>query len=230
MNSTVLTDNISYLLWGNFPHGPIQGLALTLMISLSAGLFAFLLSLIASSILTLTNNWLSSVLACCLSFLRAIPVLMLIFWAYFLLPVFYNIEIPGVLLVIIALSLTSTAYMTNSLLACIAALGRGQQAAGQSLGLSPWQIVCYILFPQAIRNAVPALVNQFITLIKDSSLAYIVNVAELCFLVNQVNGQYYGTATIELLFFMGTCYLLVCSLLDWLANYYLISKNIYNNR
>ena len=80
-----------------------------------------------------------------------------------------------------ALALIASAYLAHAVKAGIAAIGPGQWQAGLSLGLTRWQTLRMIVLPQALRMMVPSFINQWISLIKDTSLAYIVGVGELTF-------------------------------------------------
>lgn len=94
MDFTIIHDNLSYLLWGQFPDGPLGGAALTLLMSLIAGLASAILGTLLGVALAMSRGWLGAVLATVLGFFRAIPVIMLIFWTYFLLPIVFGVDIP----------------------------------------------------------------------------------------------------------------------------------------
>ena len=103
-------------------------------------------------------------------FVRNIPLLLIMFFVYFGLPAF-QVTLTERLAAVLALSLYSGAYMTEIFRAGILAIGRGQVEAGQALGLTGFQISRTVVLPQAFRVVLPSLGNQFISLIKDSSLA-----------------------------------------------------------
>lgn len=218
MDFSIIWDNFHYLALGAYPHGSIGGAVLTIFISLCAGLCATLLGLLWGVSLVMYNNWLTKLLLWVLGFFRAIPVIMLIFWVYFLLPILFNIEAPASASVIAALTLIYAAYLANIIKAGIVALGDGQWQAGLSLGLNRWQVLALIILPQAIRMMVPSIVNQWIALIKDSSLAYIINVTELTYIATQINGDNYGVYSVEIFMFIGASYFLFCLLVDATAN------------
>ncbi len=217
MDYAVIIDNWRYLLWGTFPDGPLGGAALTLLISLVAGFISIILSVIFGVMLAMLRGFWAYVLVVVLGFFRAIPVIMLIFWIYFLLPIVFDVDIPEITTVVCALALISCAYLAYSLKAGILAIGVNQWHAGLSLGLSHWQVLIFIVLPQALRMMVPSFINQWISLIKDTSLAYIVGVNELTFLATQVNNRsmvYPG----EVFSFVALIYFIFCLTLDLLAN------------
>ena len=107
MDFSFLADDWHYLLWGTFPEGPPGGALLTLLLSAGAGLASAGLGLVFGVLLVWLQGPALAVLSVVLGFLRAIPVLMLIFWTYFLLPMLFGIEVPGVFSVMAALALVA---------------------------------------------------------------------------------------------------------------------------
>ena len=85
-----------------------------------------------------------------------------------------------------------------------------------ALGLTRWGALRYVVLPQALQMMLPSFINQWVTLIKDSSLAYIVGVPELSFLATQVNARVM-VAPAEIFLFVGAIYWLLCSALDTAA-------------
>ncbi|EFL91605.1 putative amino acid transport system permease [Candidatus Regiella insecticola LSR1] len=217
MDFTIITDNWRYLLWGGFPELPLGGAALTLLISLMAGLASAILGTLLGVLLAMTTGFWGQILAAVLGFFRAIPVIMLIFWTYFLLPIIFGVDIPEITTVVCALMLITSSYLAHAVKAGILAVGAGQWQAGLSLGFNRWQVLLFIILPQALRMMVPSFVNQWIALIKDTSLAYIVGVNELTFLATQVNNRSM-VYPMEIFLFVGCIYFVLCLLLDFLVN------------
>ncbi|MEC5344157.1 amino acid ABC transporter permease [Brenneria populi] len=217
MDFTIIRDNFAYLMWGAFPDGPLGGAALTLAISLLAGIASAVLGTVMGVALAMSRGWCAALLATILGFLRAIPVIMLIFWTYFLLPILFGVEIPEITTVVCALALIASAYLAHGVKAGIAAIGRGQWQAGLSLGFGRWRVLWHIVLPQALRMMVPSFINQWISLIKDTSLAYIVGVGELTFLATQVNNRSM-VYPMEVFLFVALVYFVFCLSLELLAN------------
>ncbi len=218
MDFTVVRDSLGYLLWGTFPDGPIGGAALTLLMSLAAGVASAVLGTIAGIVLAMSRGQVAALMALVLGFFRAIPVIMLIFWTYFLLPMVFDIDVPAIATVICALTLISAAYLAHSVSAGIRAIAVGQWLAGLSLGFTRWEVLRHIVLPQALRMMTPSFINQWIALIKDTSLAYIVGVGELTFLATQVNNRSMIYPT-EIFLFIAGVYLVFCASLDIAAHY-----------
>ncbi len=110
---------------------------------------------------------------------RGTPMLIQIVFATLVLPTTLGIKVSLFWGVVWAIALNSGAYIAQIIKSGINSVSQGQREAGKTLGLSNMQIVWYIVLPQAIRVVLPALGNEFITLVKDSSLASIVGVQEL---------------------------------------------------
>lgn len=218
MDFSFLSQDMGYLLWGTFPEGPPGGALLTLIISVVSGVCSAVLGLVFGVLLVMLRGWPQRVLEGVTEFLRAIPVLMLIFWVYFLLPVVLKWSVPGVFSVMLALALVSAAYLAHGVAAGIRGIAVQQWDAGMALGMTRWQTLRYVVLPQALRIMLSSFVNQWATLIKDSSLAYIVGVEELSLLATRVNAQIMLYPA-EVFIFVGGVYWLLCSAIDVLAGW-----------
>ncbi|MDR5836010.1 amino acid ABC transporter permease [Caballeronia sp. LZ034LL] len=208
---------LRYLLLGAFPAGPLGGVALTVTLSVLSAILAALIGLAGGIALAMTHGVAHLALTAVVAFFRAIPVLMLIFWTFFLIPVLLHIDVPGLATVVCALALIGGAYLSHSVHAGIAAIGEGQRQAALSLGLTPWQALREVVLPQAVRVMMPSFVNQWVSLIKDTSLAYIVGVPEFTFLANQLNNRLMIYPA-QIFLFVGIVYLALCGALQWIAH------------
>lgn len=112
------------------------------------------------------------------SMMRGTPLLVQVFIIYYGLPSI-GISFEPLTAGIIALSLNAGAYISESLRGAIQGISAGQWSAGYSLGLNYWQNLRYVVLPQALRLAVPAMSNSLISLIKDTSLVSVITVTEL---------------------------------------------------
>lgn len=217
MDFSIITDNWQYLLFGAYPDGPLEGAALTLIMSILAGAASIVLGTLGGIALAMLRGFWMNLFAVVLGFFRAIPVIMLIFWTYFLLPIVFGTEIPGVAAVVCALALITSAYLAHGVKAGILAIGQGQWNAGLSLGFNRWQVLWNVVLPQALRMMVPSFINQWVALIKDTSLAYIVGVAELSFLATQVNNREM-IYPLEVFLFVAFIYFVMCLSVEIIAN------------
>ena len=154
-----------------------------------------------------------------LNFIRGMPLLMVIFWMYFLLPAIMGATVTESWTVIAALTIFTSAYMSQIVKAGVESIPRGQTEAGLSTGLKPWQVMIFIVLPQGLRNMIPSFVNQFVSMIKDTSLAFIVGVSELTHVATQINNRTMIYPT-EIFAFIAVVYFIICyaftSLSRWL--------------
>lgn len=217
MDFSVIANNLPYFLLGAWPDGPLGGAALTLVLSLSSALASGVLGLALGVALATTHGLAHQGLVLVLGFFRAIPVLMLIFWTYFLLPIVFGFDVPGVGTVMAALSLIGGSYLAHSVYAGITSLPPGQWQAAAALGLRRTQVLRYVILPQALPVMLPSFLNQWIALIKDSSLAYVVGVGELSFVAAQVSNREMVYPT-EIFLFVALIYFVICSSLELGAN------------
>ena len=111
--------------------------------------------------------------------IRGTPLLIQIFLIYFALPVVLGMHINPFVAAVTACGINSGAYVSEIFRAGIQSIDIGQMEAGRSLGLTWWQTMYYILVPQAFRNILPPLGNEFITMLKDSSLVSVIGFEEL---------------------------------------------------
>jgi len=116
------------------------------------------------------------------NFFRSMPLILVIFWFYFLVPFIVGQPVGGFYSVLIAFILFEAAYYCEIIRAGISSVGHGQVAAGRALGLNYGQIMRYVVLPQAFRNMIPVLLTQAIVLFQDTSLVYVVGLHD--FLVN----------------------------------------------
>jgi polar amino acid transport system permease protein len=117
---------------------------------------------------------------------RSIPILVMILWVYYGLPVVLNIEIGVFMAGVVALSLCDSAFEAEIFRAGIQSIERGQIEAADSLGLSYVSKMRYVVLPQAIRRILPPLANQFIYMLKTSALVSIIGLADLTRQANEL--------------------------------------------
>lgn len=216
---TVIYTNLTYFMIGSYPHGKLGGVALTLYLAVVSCLLSFVGGLILGLLSVSNVRVVKYVTMTVINAIRGIPLLMVIFWMYFLAPALLGHAVPEAQTVIIALTLFTSAYMAQIVRAGIEGIPKGQTEAAISTGLHPWQAMLYIVLPQGLRNMVPSFVNQFVSMIKDTSLAFIVGVSELTHVATQINNRTMVYPT-EIFFFIAVIYFIICyaftSLSRWL--------------
>jgi polar amino acid transport system permease protein len=229
LDFTVIAKNWDYFLWGRTFQGVLGGLLLTVLMALAAGVLSLALGLGLAFTSWLGPRWLRQTLRFFADVVRAIPLIFVIFWIYFLVPALFKTEIPGALSVILALAWFSSGAVMHSTLAGLEALPKGHREAGLASGLTETQVFGDILLPQALRNLVPSYVNLFASMIKDTSLAFIMNVPELTMTASQVNtrAQIYPA---EIFLFTALVYFILCSGLSGIESLIGTGSSVRKNR
>ena len=169
--NTLLNPEVLNSLW----QGARLTLALTLLASLG-GLLLGLLAAVAKSSRVWPLRWLA---VAYIELFRGTPLLVQLFFLYFALPQLTHVALPAFTTAVIGLSLFAGAYTAEIVRGSLLAVAPGQREAASALGLSPARVLFEIQLPQATRVALPALGNQFIGLLKDTSLASVITVTEL---------------------------------------------------
>jgi glutamate transport system permease protein len=162
-----------------------RGLRATLTAAAIAMPMALVLALALAALRAAGPRWLGRPAAVLIEFLRGMPVLLMMFFGLLAL------GLPAIGAVVFGLVLYNAAIVAEILRAGLAALPRGQVEAGTAIGLTRWQTLRLIQFPQVIRLMLPSLISQFVVLLKDSSLGFIVGYPELLRTM-QLNYSYFG--------------------------------------
>lgn len=215
---SVINENLVYFMIGRYPHGPLGGIALTLYLAAVSGVLSFIGGLVLGLLSLSRRRWLRYPVEVFIQLVRGMPLLMVIFWLYFLLPAALGHPVAENWTVIAALTVFTSAYLSQIVRAGISAVPAGQREAAISNGLSSRQAMVYVILPQALRNMIPSFVNQFVSLIKDTSLAFIVGVAELTHIATQVNNRTLVHPA-EIFLFVAAVYFVICYALTAYSRY-----------
>lgn len=209
LDFTVVWTNIMHFLVGRYPNGPIGGLSLTLYLAVVSLIFSFIGGLILGLMCVSSRRLIRYPTKVVVNAVRGVPLLMVIFWMYFAMPLLTGGRVPESWTIIAALSLFTSAYMSQIVQAGIEGIPRGQTEAALSTGLHPLHALLFVVLPQALRNMIPSFVNQFVSMIKDTSLAFIVGVAELTQVATQVNNRSMIYPA-EIFLFIAVVYFIIC--------------------
>jgi glutamine transport system permease protein len=178
------------LIWDYAPYF-LQGTLLTIGLSIAGILLGTVLGLLVGLGEMVRNKVIASPFRIYVTLFRGTPLLVQIMIIHFgVVPLFIN-STNGIVTGIVALSLNSAAYIAEIFRAGIQSLERGQMEAARSLGMTHSQAMKLVIIPQAFKRMIPALGNEFIVLIKDSSLVSIVAAPELMYWGRAMQGQYY---------------------------------------
>lgn len=157
----------------------LMGAGVTVKITAMSVLLGILIGLFVGIARISTNRAVQLVAAVYVDFLRGTPLLVQIFLVYFALPVVTGQRIDPFIAAIASCSINSSAYVAEIFRAGIQSIDKGQMEAGRSLGMTWVQTMRYIIVPQAARRVIPPLGNEFIALLKDSSLVSVIGFEEL---------------------------------------------------
>ena len=178
-----------------------QGVLYTVMLSFFTVLFGFILALLLALLRRSKSAIPRGLAAAYVEFIRGTPMLVQLFIVFYgifarnalgkFLPtttILGYIDLSRFIPGIVALSLNSGAYLSETIRAGIASIDYGQTEAARSLGMSQLKTMRFIVLPQAIKNILPAIANEFVTIIKESSICYTIGVQDIMSAVAAVKG------------------------------------------
>jgi polar amino acid transport system permease protein len=205
----VVYEGIAFLSLGGF--------LLTMVLSVIVVVVCFFVGLVFGLMRTSHNPLIRYPAMIYIEIIRGGPLLMVIFWFYFMLPqVFRNLQgLPQAefFFATVAMIAFYGAAMAEVIRAGILSIPHGQTEAAISTGLTPAQAFLWVVMPQALKNMIPAIVGTFIAVVKDTSLVYLIGVAELTRTVLQVSNRVMN-APMELFTFAAVVYFVPCWLLS----------------
>jgi len=178
--------------FGGVPYPDWRGLMLTLFLSIGGILLSFPLGVLLALGRRSTFPAIRALSVAYIELIRGVPLITLLFMAFLVLGFFLppGTQTPSLVArALIAFVLFTAAYVAEVVRGGLQAVPNEQVEAAQALGLSPVKITALIVLPQALRAVIPAMVGQFISLFKDTSLAASIGLAELLRVAEQINGQ-----------------------------------------
>ncbi|EEL52133.1 MULTISPECIES: amino acid ABC transporter permease [Bacillus cereus group] len=166
----------------------LKGLLVTLEIAVIAILLSFIIGSVVGTLRYTKIPVVSQLLALIVEIIRNLPLLLIIFFTYFALPE-AGLKLEITTAAIVALTIFEAAMISEIVRSGLLSIEKGQIEAARASGLSYAQTLWYIILPQALRRMVPPLVSQFISLLKDTSLAVVISLPELMHNAQIINGQ-----------------------------------------
>ena len=157
----------------------IKGAGLTLELTVVAIVFGILLGLILALGRLSRNAIINNLSRLYIWFFRGTPLLLQIFFIYYALPTISPIKLNSLPAAFLALGLNSGAYLAEIIRGAIQSIDKGQMEASKALGMSYYQAMLRIIIPQSYRRLIPPVGNEFIALLKDSSLVSVISMTEL---------------------------------------------------
>lgn len=185
----------------------LEGFLVTLEVAAASIALSFLVGCVAGTLRYMKIPVVSPIVACLVEFVRNLPLLLIIFFTFFALPE-VGIKLNVTQAAIAALTVFESAMISEIVRSGLNSIPKGQVEASRASGLSPVRTLWHIVLPQGLRRMVPPLVSQFISLLKDTSLAVIISLPELVHNSNIVIGHNYLTA-IPILLLVAVLYFCV---------------------
>ncbi|QUG76223.1 ABC transporter permease subunit [Erwinia sp. E602] len=226
---TILQQNGMLFLMGQYPNGPLGGVLCTLLVSLSAIVLALPVGVLLGMARISPFRILRWPATAWVYVLRGVPLLMVVFWTYFCVPLVLGHTLSGFGTMLCTLVVYESAYIAEIVRAGIQALPKGQYEASRALGMSYTRTFRQVILPQALFNMLPSLVSQLVSIIKDSTLGYVINVPELTYAANQVNNQLL-TKPFQVFAIVAISYYIICFSLTWFAGWLERRINARRNR
>lgn len=195
----------------------LQGLWVTIYVSLISIALSFVVGLVFGFIRNMKIKYVSAIVGFCIDIIRNLPLLLIIFFTYFGLPELGIITNPTVAS-IIALVVFEGAMLAEIVRSGINAVPIGQMEGARSNGMTYMQAMIHVVLPQALHKMIPALLSQFVSLVKDTSLATIIVLPELLFHAQIIYSQN-STYLIPMYLIISVMYFIVCFSLSMVAGH-----------
>lgn len=201
-------DNLRYL---------FGGLGITLLVSVVSIVGSFIIGSILGVIRYVKIKYVSAVIGVIIDVIRNLPLILILFFTYFGLP---NLGVKPEIIpaAILAMTIFESTMLAEIVRSGIQAVDSGQMEGARANGLTYWQGLWYIVLPQALNKMIPAIVSQFISLVKDTSLATIILLPEMLYRSQIIYGQN-TNYIIPMFLAIAVMYFIVCYLLSVLARY-----------
>ena len=192
---------------------------LTMLVAVPAGIVLALMRLSNSKPLSAVSHWF-------VEFFRNLPLILVVYWAFYVMPVLLHIEFSAFTTGLVALCLNVSAYNAETFRAGINSIRKGQMEAAVAIGMSRGQAMKQIIVPQAWRRVLPVLASTWVSLFKDTSLVSVIAVGELAHVALQIRSQSFRV--LEMLTAMAVIYWLMgypqAKLVDWIQKRYEVKE------
>jgi len=166
------------VMWESIPM-LLTGVKLTIIITIFGLVIGFILGAVSGLFKISRNAFTRKIAGVYIESIRGTPIMVQVMFIYFGLPMALGMRIPPIVAGVVAIAVNSGAYIAEIVRGAFQSIETGQTEAGRSIGLSHFQTLYYIIWPQALKRMIPPLGNQFIISLKDTSLLVVVGVGEL---------------------------------------------------
>lgn len=207
----VIVANLPYLL---------RGLRITLVLAVAGLAGSLLLGTVLAVLRMSPWRWVARTTGLYIDVMRMIPLIMVMFWIFFLIPILSGHPVLPMTAAISALIVFNASYMAEIIRAGIQSVSTGLSEAARSSGLSYVQCMTHVVLPLAFKNMLPAMVSRFVTLFMATSLAYTIGVTEFFRAANEINFRVFRPY--DIFAFVALVYFVFCYALSllgqWLAH------------
>jgi glutamate/aspartate transport system permease protein len=210
-------SNFDYdVIWRSLPYLFQQGMVFTLTLTAIATVFGLMLGTLIAMMRLSSNVALSTLAASYVNLMRSLPLVLVIFLFYFLMPYVGQwiirsdqpVQVGAYASTIVTFTLFEAAYFSEIMRAGIQSIPRGQVSAGYAIGLNYREVMRFVVLPQAFRNMLPVIFTQTIVLFQDTSLVYVLSITDFLGAASKV-AQRDGRLT-EMYLFAALVYFLIC--------------------
>ncbi|PWL18282.1 amino acid ABC transporter permease [Falsochrobactrum shanghaiense] len=214
-----------FIIWKSLPalgYGAIITIVLTVLTMLIATPLGILIAMMRES----RFKFVASIATCYVELMRNLPIILVVYWAFYVMPIMTGISFSPFMTGLIALVANNAAYNSETFRSGIRSIRKGQTEAGLALGMSEWTAFRKIVLPQASRRVLPVLATTWVTLFKDTSLVSVIAVGDLAHTAMQIRSQTFRV--IELLTAMAAIYWLLgypqAKIVDWIHRKYGVTE------
>lgn len=200
----------------------LEGAAMTVGLTVVTMLLAVPGGILLALMRLSSNKLLSSASLAFVEFFRNLPLILVIYWAFYVMPIAFDVQFSALTTALVALVLNISAYNAETFRAGINSIRKGQMEAALAMGMSRRQAMFKVVIPQAARRILPVLASTWISLFKDTSLVSVIAVSELAYTSMQIRAQTFRV--LEMLTAMAVLYWLMgypqAKLVDWIHKKY----------
>ncbi len=219
-----MTDAFDWdVIWRSLPYLFKEGMTFTITLTLLAMTLGIIFGTLLAMMRLSSMKAVSLVAGAYVNLMRSVPLVLVIFWFYFLVPWIGGwligagepIKVGAFMSSLITFAMFEAAYYCEIMRAGIQSIPRGQVWAGYALGLNYWQTMGNIVLPQAFRNMMPVLLTQTIILFQDTSLVYVLGISDFLGAASKVAQR--DGRLVEMYLFVAVVYFIISYLLSYLV-------------
>ena len=205
-------------LWG--------GLLLSLELAVISIAIGIVIGLVLAVWYVSAGRVVRGIIAAYVEFIRNVPLILLVYWAYYVVPILVDVQLSAFTTGLVALALNVSAYNAETFRAGVNSIRKAQTDAALAIGMSRFQAMRKVVLPQAVRRILPVLASTWVSLFKDTSLVSVIAVGDLAHTALQIRSQTFRV--LEMLTAMATLYWLMgypqAKLVDWIHRRYGVTE------